>query len=66
VATNSRECKKVIADALTKTGSTLAGIAFKLHDFGFRGVVRHLCSLRLFAAERNVFCQSFYWVDDTH
>eukprot|EP01047_Picozoa_sp_COSAG01_P091620 COSAG01_NODE_23184_length_825_cov_0.979339_1_plen_126_part_00 len=66
VATNSRECKKVIADALTKTGSTLAGIAFKLHDFGFRGVVRHLCSLCLFAAEMNCFLSVVLLVDDTH
>ena len=38
VATNSREQKKVIANELTATGCGLEGLAFKLHDFGFRGV----------------------------
>ena len=38
VATNSREQKKVIAAELKATGSGLEGLAFKLHDFGFRGV----------------------------
>ena len=37
VATHSRACKKVILDALRKSGDP-AGVAFKLHDFGFRGV----------------------------
>lgn len=37
VATNSREIKKVILDALKRTG-TPEDIAFKLHDFGARGV----------------------------
>ena len=37
VATNSREIKKVILDALERTG-TPADISFKLHDFGARGV----------------------------
>jgi len=37
VATNSREIKKVILDALERTG-TSEDIAFKLHDFGARGV----------------------------
>jgi len=37
VATNSREIKKVILDALERTG-TPADINFKLHDFGARGV----------------------------
>lgn len=37
VATNSREIKKVILDALERTG-TPGDIAFKLHDFGARGV----------------------------
>lgn len=37
VATNSREIKKVILDALIRTG-TPGDIAFKLHDFGARGV----------------------------
>ncbi len=36
VATNSREIKKVIYDALHKTGDPL-GVNFKLHDFGARG-----------------------------
>lgn len=37
VATNSREIKKVILDALERTGDP-ASINFKLHDFGARGV----------------------------
>jgi nicotinamide phosphoribosyltransferase len=37
VATNSREIKKVILDALIRTG-TPGDIDFKLHDFGARGV----------------------------
>ena len=37
VATNSREIKKIILDALIRTG-TPGDIAFKLHDFGARGV----------------------------
>jgi nicotinamide phosphoribosyltransferase len=37
VATNSREIKKVILNALISTG-TPDDIAFKLHDFGARGV----------------------------
>lgn len=37
VATLSREIKKVIKDALEKTGD-VAGLPFKLHDFGARGV----------------------------
>lgn len=37
VATNSREIKKVIFDALVETG-TPGDIQFKLHDFGSRGV----------------------------
>lgn len=37
VATNSREIKKVILDALDRTG-TPSDISFKLHDFGARGV----------------------------
>lgn len=36
VATNSREIKKVILNALEKTGDPF-GISFKLHDFGARG-----------------------------
>lgn len=37
VATLSREMKKVIGKGLVETGD-LAGLPFKLHDFGFRGV----------------------------
>jgi nicotinamide phosphoribosyltransferase len=37
VATNSREIKKVILNALSRTGDT-STIDFKLHDFGARGV----------------------------
>jgi nicotinamide phosphoribosyltransferase len=37
VATNSREMKKLILKSLEKTGDPNL-IAFKLHDFGFRGV----------------------------
>lgn len=38
VATNSRECKLVISQAMKTTGTPEAFIGFKLHDFGFRGV----------------------------
>lgn len=37
VATNSREIKKIILDALERTGDP-STIDFKLHDFGARGV----------------------------
>lgn len=37
VATNSYECKKVIFNYLSRSGD-VAGINFKLHDFGARGV----------------------------
>ena len=37
VCTNSREQKKIIAKYLLETGENLNGLAFKLHDFGFRG-----------------------------
>lgn len=37
VATLSREYKKLISNSLEKTGD-IAGLPFKLHDFGFRGV----------------------------
>jgi nicotinamide phosphoribosyltransferase len=37
VATNSWEIKQIIADYLDKSGD-IAGLPFKLHDFGFRGV----------------------------
>ena len=38
VATNSRSMKEVIAGYLEETGCGLEGLAFKLHDFGYRGV----------------------------
>jgi nicotinamide phosphoribosyltransferase len=38
VATNSFESKKLIRDAMIETGADLSGLAFKLHDFGARGV----------------------------
>jgi len=39
VCTNSREQKKIIMKGLKETGCELnAGINFKLHDFGYRGV----------------------------
>jgi nicotinamide phosphoribosyltransferase len=37
VATLSRAIKQTVGEALVRTGDP-AGIAFKLHDFGFRGV----------------------------
>jgi nicotinamide phosphoribosyltransferase len=37
VATNSRECKYILLDALEKTG-TPEQYQYKLHDFAFRGV----------------------------
>lgn len=38
VATRSYACKKLIADYLLQTAGNLAGLEFKLHDFGARGV----------------------------
>jgi nicotinamide phosphoribosyltransferase len=38
VCTQSRFQKTVIKEYLEKTGCSLDGLAFKLHDFGFRGV----------------------------
>lgn len=38
VATQSRMMKKTIKRYLEETGGDLAGLPFKLHDFGFRGV----------------------------
>ena len=38
VCTNSRSMKVTIAKALAETGCSDAGLMFKLHDFGFRGV----------------------------
>lgn len=37
VATNSREIKKIIRKYMIETGGDLAGLNFKLHDFGARG-----------------------------
>lgn len=37
VATNSREIKKIIAKYMSETGGDMAGLSFKLHDFGARG-----------------------------
>lgn len=37
VATQSRYMKQVIRDFMETTGSSLAGLDFKLHDFGYRG-----------------------------
>jgi len=37
VATQSRECRRIITEFLIKTGD-VSLIHFKLHDFGFRGV----------------------------
>lgn len=37
VATNSREIKKIIRRFMEATGGDLAGLNFKLHDFGARG-----------------------------
>ncbi|XP_064632487.1 nicotinamide phosphoribosyltransferase-like isoform X2 [Lineus longissimus] len=38
VATNSRYQKEAIARNLDETADSLAGLQFKLHDFGYRGV----------------------------
>ncbi|EDQ90156.1 uncharacterized protein MONBRDRAFT_24677 [Monosiga brevicollis MX1] len=38
VATNSREHKKILQAYLNATADNADGLAFKLHDFGFRGV----------------------------
>ena len=38
VATNSRECKNIIASFLSETADDMGGLPFKLHDFGYRGV----------------------------
>jgi nicotinamide phosphoribosyltransferase len=38
VATNSFESKKIIAEYLMETAGSTAGLDFKLHDFGARGV----------------------------
>lgn len=37
VASRSRQCKKIIKKYLEETGD-VAGLLFKLHDFGYRGV----------------------------
>jgi nicotinamide phosphoribosyltransferase len=41
VATTSREIKKVIQKFMVDTGGDLAGLNFKLHDFGARGTSSH-------------------------
>lgn len=38
IATNSFYCKKMILEALEKSGGVTSGLLFKLHDFGYRGV----------------------------
>jgi len=38
VASRSYNCKKIIAQYLRETADDLSGLAFKLHDFGARGV----------------------------
>jgi len=38
IATNSFYCKKLIKDALQRSGGVTSGLLFKLHDFGYRGV----------------------------
>ncbi|MDJ0910072.1 MAG: nicotinate phosphoribosyltransferase [Woeseiaceae bacterium] len=37
IATRSRECRKIIAEALDDTADSSDGLEFKLHDFGARG-----------------------------
>lgn len=37
VCTNSRAQKKLVAQYMSETCDNLDGLAFKLHDFGFRG-----------------------------
>ncbi len=37
IATRSRECRKIIAEALEDTADSSDGLEFKLHDFGARG-----------------------------
>ena len=37
VASYSRECKAIIRDFMEDTGADMAGLNFKLHDFGYRG-----------------------------
>jgi nicotinamide phosphoribosyltransferase len=39
VATISYACKKAIRYAMLKSSDSLDGLEFKLHDFGFRGVI---------------------------
>lgn len=41
VATTSREIKKNIQKFMVETGGDLAGLPFKLHDFGARGTSSH-------------------------
>jgi nicotinamide phosphoribosyltransferase len=41
VCTQSRAMKKAIANAMLASGCDLAGLPFKLHDFGYRGSTSH-------------------------
>lgn len=45
VATNSREIKRIIARYMNDTGGDMNGLAFKLHDFGMRGVSSYESSM---------------------
>jgi nicotinamide phosphoribosyltransferase len=45
VATESRRIKKLIEGYMVRTGSDLAGLPFKLHDFGARGVSSYESSM---------------------
>jgi nicotinamide phosphoribosyltransferase len=38
IASNSFYCKKMIKECLEESGGVTAGLLFKLHDFGYRGV----------------------------
>lgn len=41
VATLSRHCKTLMASALERSGASLEGLKFMLHDFGYRGATTH-------------------------
>lgn len=41
VASLSRDVKVVLADALKRSGASLDGLPFMLHDFGYRGASSH-------------------------
>ena len=73
VATNSREIKKVIYDALERTGDP-STIDFKLHDFGSRGVsslesaglggMAHLVNfMSTDTVEALLFARRYYYAD---